>query len=179
MASGTEETARRVLTVGGKILVANRALGLQPRFITIGQGKEELFHQGTHDVFITESLVRRCETDGQLAAVLCCELGRIIAERAEHADPLARADEKETPPDLPVGTDSGGAFGSPDGTRHMELAKLENARRKAEHPLPNPDAVARECLQRAGYNPAELDAVASLLRSADKNNAMERQFTGK
>src|ERR1051325_6773959 len=67
MSPGTEETARRVLPIGGQIVVANRALGMQPRFITIGQAKEELFHVGSQDLFVTEGLVRRCQTDAQLA----------------------------------------------------------------------------------------------------------------
>src|SRR3989442_14962857 len=54
LSPGTQESAQRVLAIGGKIVAANRELGLRPRFTTIGSPKEELFHQGLQDVFITE-----------------------------------------------------------------------------------------------------------------------------
>ncbi len=80
----------------------------------------------------------------------------------------------------PVGTDYGGAFGPPDGTRAMELAVYERQRLKAQEaaaaPL-DPDAVARDLLERASRNPADLEAVAPLLHAADEHMAFEKQMT--
>ncbi len=65
-----------MLQVGSQILTSNPTLGVRPVFTTIGALSEEIFHQDDKAVFITEGLVRECRTDGQLAAVLCHELGR-------------------------------------------------------------------------------------------------------
>ena len=81
--------------------------------------------------------------------------------------------------DVPVGADSGGAFGPPDGTRAMELAVYERKRRKAAEAAatpPDPDALALAILQKAGGNPADLEAAAPLLRAADEHMAFEKQM---
>ncbi len=81
----SEEAGKRVVQVGGQIVASNPKLGFKPAFTTIGAPWEEIFHRGDKAVFITEGLVRDCLTDGQLAAVLCHELGKIAAERQELA----------------------------------------------------------------------------------------------
>jgi hypothetical protein len=179
MSPGTQESADRLITIGGRIVNANRSFGLRPSFLTIGQPTQEVFHSSLQVICITEGLVKRCQSDDQLAAVLCHELGRMIAERESRADPQTRQPGDRLPQDVPVGNDYGGTFGSPDGTRHMELAKIENARRKREEKAPNPDDIARTCLRNAGYKPEELDTVAPLLKSAEGNFTLERQMTGK
>ncbi len=82
------------------------------------------------------------------------------------------------PVEMPIGNDGGGRFGSPDGTRQMELAKYaDSAHRKADAPLPSPDVLAREYLRKAGFAPTELDDAAAILKAADGNVTLEKVFT--
>ena len=175
-APGSEEAAKRVLQVGGQILASNPNLGVRPTFTTIGAPLEEIFHQDDKVVFITEGLVRGCRTDGELAAVLCHELGKMAAERQERA---ATPPDPGPPMDAPVGKDYGGAFGPPDGTRTMELAVYEHKRRKAAEAAatpPDPDALARTILEKAGGKASDLEAAAPLLRAADEHMTFEKQM---
>src|SRR5262245_56564931 len=73
--------AARVDTMGRNILAANGQAGIRPLFRTIGVTQLEVFHRGTAEVDITEGLVKQCASDGQLAAILCQELGKMVAER--------------------------------------------------------------------------------------------------
>ncbi len=175
-APASEEAAKRVLQIGAQILTSNPTLGVRPVFTTIGAPWEEIFHQDDKVIFITEGLVRECGTDRQLAAVLCHELGKMAAERQQWAAPPS---DNGPPMDVPVGPDYGGAFGPPDGTRAMELAVYERKHRKAVEAAaapPDPDALARAILQKAGGNPADLDAAAPLLRAADEHMDFEKQM---
>ena len=175
-AVASEEAGKRVLQVGGQILISNSQLGVRPTFTTIGAPWEEIFHRDDKIVFITEGLVRECRTDGQLAAVLCHELGKMAAERREMAAPPP---DYGPPVDAPVGPDRGGAFGPPDGTRAMELAVYEHKRRAAALAAatpPDPDALARAIFEKAGGAPADLDAVAPLLKAAEDHMTFEKQM---
>ena len=175
-APASEEAAKRVLQVGGQILTSNPTLGVRPVFTTIGAPLEEIFHQDDKAVFVTEGLVRQCRTDGQLAAVLCHELAKMAAERQEQAAPPP---DHGPPMDAPVGTDYGGAFGPPDGTRAMELAVYERKHRKlteAAAAPPDVDALARALLEKSGGAPADWQAAAPLLRAADEHMAFEKQM---
>jgi hypothetical protein len=177
-AAASEEAGKRVVQVGGQILASNPKLGFKPAFTTIGAPWEEIFHRGDKAVFITEGLVRACVTDGQLAAVLCHELGKIAVERQELE---ATAPQDRGPSmDTPVGNDHGGVFGAPDGTRAAELAVYEQKRRKAalEAATPaNPDVLARAILEKAGGTPADLEAAAPLLKRADEHITFEKQMS--
>src|SRR5437867_4663009 len=73
--------AARVDTLGRQILVANPQIGAKPLFSTIGTPQPALFHKGTAEILITEGLVKQCASDGQLAALLCHELGEMVSER--------------------------------------------------------------------------------------------------
>ena len=132
-----------MLQVGAQVLTSNPTLGVRPVFTTIGAPWEEIFHEDEKAVFITEGLVRECDTDGKLAAVLCHELGKMEADAG-----AVRAAARSRPADgAPVGTDYGGAFGPPDGTRAMELAVYERKRRKTEEAAAaqaDADALARD-----------------------------------
>ena len=127
-APASEEAAKRVLQVGGQVLVANPQLAVRPTFTTIGAPTEEIFHSADKIVFITEGLVRECRTDGQLAAVLCHELGKMAAERQEMAGPPP---DHGPPMEVPIGPDYANALGSPDRTHAMELAVYEHKRQAA------------------------------------------------
>jgi hypothetical protein len=184
-APAAEEAAKRVLVVGQKIIDANPQIGLRPRFLVAGAPQYEVFHRSgpfkTYEVWVTDGLVRACKTDGQLAAVLCHEVGRIVSEREALLSSEVRLAEDRTPPDVRVGNDSGGAFGASDGTRYAELAKLDRARRRpsAAPPPPDPLVLARGYLTRAGYSADDLAEAAPLLRKAEDSAVMERQLGGR
>jgi hypothetical protein len=177
--AATTEAATNVARVGLKVVCANPAIGVKPHFITIGgeNAPLELFHNGDSDVFITETLARQCKNEGELASLLSTELGRIVSERT-----VVRAsdvNDRGPPPYVPVGNDYGGTFGPADGTRMMELAKYERNRAiaRAQTAPPAPDVLARVYMKNAGYNPADVDSVASLLRLADGSSKLEKLVT--
>jgi predicted Zn-dependent protease len=180
-APATEETAKRVLAVGQKLLVSNPQLGLRPVFVTVGAPQPEIFHRGGaldgYQVFVSQGLVERCKDDAELAALLCLELGKIVAEREAIAGPARRGLDKPPPIREAIGNDIGGTFGGADGTQAMEQAKYERDRRAAAPPTP--DALARKYLARAGYQESALDDAAPLLRQAEENFAVEKQLGNK
>jgi hypothetical protein len=176
----TEATAVRVASLGQKIVQANPQLGLHPLFTTVGAPQAEIFHRDTGEIIISEGLVRQCKNDGQLAAVLCLELGKLASEREALAHPAARMPERRPPPNVPIGNDSGGTFGPPDGTRFVELAKIDkevHAPNLPNLPAPPPDVLARSLLEKAGFETSNLEEVSSLLRAAEGNTGFQKQFT--
>jgi hypothetical protein len=186
--AGTEESARRVSELGQQIIQANPQIGLRPLFTTVGANQTEVFHHSPSSdststglrgsqVTITEGLVKQCKTDAQLSAVLAYELGRMVAERENLASPGARQPDPVVPPDVPVGNDGGGPFGSADGTRMMELAKIDRQRHHRNDPPPpplDPYVLARGYLTRAGVAVEDLDEVRPLLEKAEQTNTLER-----
>ena len=80
-APASEATSVRVVTIKDKLLGENPQVGIKPSVTAVGSADPEIFHVGTNQIFITEGLVRQCQSDGQLAAVLAYEMGRVIAER--------------------------------------------------------------------------------------------------
>ena len=180
LAPAPVEVAAQVDLLGRKIIAANPQMGVQPLFSTIDAPKPEIFHYGTSEIVITEGLVKQCQTEGELAAVLCHELGKMVSEREALATPKARAPERQPPPEVRVGNDHGGSLGAPDQTYLAELAKYgKDRRREPAVPLPPPDPqrLARAYLKNASYSERELDQVTSLLREAAGNNTFEKQFT--
>jgi hypothetical protein len=184
-APATKEVALRVATLGNKIVADNPAIGLRPFFSCIGTAQPTVFHRLNKDlceVFISEGLVKQCPTEGQLAAVLCLELGKVASERTALAAAGLRRPDREPPPNLQIGSEVGGTFGPSDGTRRAELARLDNERKQRDlppPPPPAPEALARAYLERAGFKADDLLAVAPLLRAAEANTAVEKQLTGK
>lgn len=175
------ETAARVDTLGRQILAANQQLGIKPLFVTIGGEQPEVFHVGTSQIFLTDGLVKKCASEGQLAAVLCHELGRMVSARESLAGADTRTPERTPPQELRVGNDRAGGFGEADQVHRAELAKFEKERRYTPSkpaPPPNPRVVAEACLYRAGHNPKELDAIAPLLQEASTNRTFSKQLTG-
>jgi hypothetical protein len=176
----TEDAGKRVICVGQKVVGANPQMGLRPAFCTAGTPDPEIFHRGTGglegcQVVISEGLVRRCTTDVQLAAVLCNELGKIVAEREVQAGPAFRQSDRTPPNEGRIGNDYTGAFGPSDGTYLMEQGKLEKQRLKPRT-SPAPDALAKQYLVRAGYAEAELVQVQALLHEAEKNFTVEKTY---
>jgi hypothetical protein len=150
-------------------------------FRTIGAPQPEVFHRGTSDVYLTEGLVLQCQTDGQLAAVLCAELAKMVAEREAAAPTGVRQPDKLPPIDVPVSAD--GFAGAPDQTRLRELADYEKRKQQSRQeklPPPDPQALAKDYLRtyllRAGYAPRDIDAAAPLLQAAAANYVFEKQM---
>jgi hypothetical protein len=181
----SEKDAVRVVTLGRKIVEDNPQIGRQVAFTPIGAPEPEIFHRLNHDcaeVVLTEGLVRQCKTDGELAAVLCQELGKIASEQVALLRTTRNAQDRPPMMDPHVGNDIGGTFGQANGMDQIILARAEANRRQPRQPLPPPpapDKLARLYLQNAGYSAANLDTVAPLLRSAEQNNTWEQQMTGK
>ena len=75
------KTAERVQSLGQRIIDQNIFTGINPLFHTLGVPEPVLFHRGPDELFISEGLVSRCRTESQLAAVLCTEMGRMMAEK--------------------------------------------------------------------------------------------------
>jgi len=184
--AATQEVSLRVDRVGKQIVAANARLNQQKiAFITVGVPRLEIFHQAQKDngvVYITEGLVTQCKTDGELAAALSQELGKLVAEQLAQARPL-RNNAARPPLISPrVGNDIGGTFGPADGSEQMMLARFEKDRKnqpEATTAPPPPEMLARIYLQGAGFDAKALDTVAPILRQASKENSVEQTMTGK
>jgi predicted Zn-dependent protease len=173
-AEGKAESIR-VARVGQQILAANPQIPIKPQFLTVGESAPEIFHRGGQDVIITESLASKCKTDGQLAAVLCHELGKQVTEREALQRFMPRSGNGP-PADVPVGNDYHGGFSAEDGTRMMELGKYEEDLKRRRAESISPDTLAKIYLQKAGQPPELLAEVAPLLRAADQNATLEKQL---
>jgi hypothetical protein len=185
------EAASRVDTVGRQIVAANpqtglfsRTTGVAVRFTTIGgdagvnPNTAEVFHHGTTELYITESLVKQCTTDSQLAAVLCNELGKMVAER-ELKSGIRNCPTDTGPPPQVQFRDVVGKDISPDQTHQAELYRYEQERkaRRPTAPAPDPIFLAQTYLTNAGYPAAELSAVMPLLQAAEANGTLQKQLT--
>jgi hypothetical protein len=176
-APASTEAAARVDLMGRKILAANPQMGVKPQFRTIGAPQTEVFHFGLTEVNITEGLVKQCQTDGQLAAVLSMELGKMISEREALASPQTRVPDREPPMEVRIGNDS-----ASDLTHLAELARYDKERRRPSvppPPPPDPKLLARTYLAKAGFAEKELDDAASLFQAAQANNTLEKQLAPK
>jgi hypothetical protein len=175
--STNEVLARRVGWIGHQIVQANKDLYMEPLFPFLCSEEPEIFHRG-REIYLTEGLVKQCTTDGQLAAVLCMEMGKMVSEREAATLPETRQPERQLPIDVPVGNDSGGRFGPSDGIRQVELAKLDRQRlpRDVVVPPPSADLLARHYLQKAGYTLEDLDAVRPLLKQCELNSRWRQQL---
>lgn len=172
----SHEIAARVDMVGSRLLAANPQFSYKPLFRTIGAPDPEIFHVGTREVLITEGLAKKCTTDGQLAAVLASELGKMLSEQLVN-NPTTCVRE-EPPPDVRIGNDGTGAFGYSDQVRMAELAKYQKEERKRMKAAAAPvdsKVLAVNLLTHAGYTAADLDAAAPALSAAANNRVLARQ----
>lgn len=168
-AHGSLDVAARVDTLGRQIVECNRQIGLRPLFMTLGDSRLGIWHAGTSQVWITEGLAKQCTTDGELAAVLCAELGQMVMEREILARPQARQPDRQPPINVPVGNDNAGLFGPADQTYLADRWKVAKDRGQlTSRPLPPPDPNKLACtyLTKAGFQAADLEAAAPLLRAA-------------
>jgi hypothetical protein len=172
------EAAARVDAVGRQLLAANPQIGAKPLFHTVGAPHPEVFHRGTSDVFVTEGLVKQCCSDGQLAAVLSLELGKLIRERESTVPNAVRIRDSQPPMDARLGPDD--RMGGTTDSANWKDAVDYDIQRKAQHKrqrLPEPTLLARDYLAKAGYQPDDLNAVQPLLQEAAAKNLIEKQIT--
>jgi hypothetical protein len=182
----TKEASLRVDRVGKQIVAANPRINQKVVFLTLGIPHEEIFHQTQRDVstiLITEEMVKQCKSDGELAAVLSDELGKMVCEQMVQARPVRDPMPASLLLNSPVGSDVGGTFGSADRTNDMIAARFENEWKQGRPTLPQtpppPETLARSYLRNAGFDPKNLDDVKSLLRKADKQSSVELSMNGK
>jgi hypothetical protein len=170
------EMALRVDLVGRKVLGANPSIGVRPLFATLGAAPPEIFHQGTQVIYVTEGLVKRCKNDGELAALLCLELGKMVSEREALSRPRGPRPEGQRPISVPIGNMA--EFNAPDQVAVAELNRYETERKQTirRGPPPDPQVLAGGYLQKAGYEKGALDTIAPLLDAADRNYLIEKQF---
>ncbi|MGH7169819.1 MAG: hypothetical protein ACRELF_07495 [Gemmataceae bacterium] len=184
--AATQEVALRVDRVGKKIVAANPRLNQKVAFLTLGMPHEEIFHQSqkkTSTVYITEGLAKQCKTDGELAAVLSEELGKLVSEQMVQARPLRSLAPPPILMNPHVGNDNNGTFGSSSGIDQMIVGHFETERQQSGLALPAapppPETLARAYLQSAGFDPKNLETVKPLLRKAEKESSLEQSMTGK
>jgi len=170
-------TAERVETVGRKIIAQDTFTGIEPLFHTVGVPESVLFHRGAEELFVSEGLVRQCKTDGELAGVLCSELAQMMAEKKSARRVGA---DRDSFPEIGIPTNSGGAGGTPDDPgRAAERAFLEKQRQSNPSREPaDSGTLARDLMRGAGYDPADLDRIASVLKQSDRGLAIKKQMSG-
>ncbi len=176
-APAAPEVSMRVDCIGRKILAANPQIGMKPIFATIGDPKPEIFHQGTSMVYVTGGLVGMCQTEGQLAALLSQELGKMVRDREARTTPATREPGGLPPVEVVMG--QAGGYPAPDMSHVAAMARFEQ--KHPRHPNPptlDPRALAQTYLEKAGYHPSELPGISPLLDAADKNFNWERQIRG-
>ncbi len=165
------QTAERVETLGRRVVGQNPFTGLDPLFHTVGLKEAVLFHRGTDELFISQGLVEKCKTEPELAAVLCAELGKMIAEKRRAA---AVGKDRDTIAEVALPEASG--FDASKATKLAHAGTQPGQRFTADET--NPDLLARNLLSGAGYEAADLEKVQHLLRQSDRGDAIRKQMAG-
>lgn len=164
---GSLEAASRVDALGRQIIASNPDLSVNPLFMTIGVPQVTAFHRGVTDIYVSDGVVQRCKTDGELAAVLCNELAKMMLE-AEAQGRTKPAPERDRPYTPNLHRD-----GDPDQTQLAEQAIFEksNPRRRPVNAPPekDPAELARGYLTKAGFAADDLANAATLIRQAESN----------
>jgi len=172
VSAATPRIAEKVDDLGRKIIARNSFTGLDPFFNTIGVPENVLFHNGPDKLYVSEGLVIACRNEAEMAAVLCSELGKMIAEQRQ-ARALGR--EKDPQPVVrvaPNGLQSGEVASQPSTIPSVGPAGQDAA---TTH---DPVALAKDLLQGAGFDPSELDRIAPLLKSTPRGEALRKQMAG-
>lgn len=175
-APASQETSLRVLQMKDALVAKSPQLGINPYAIAIASADPEVFHVGTTHIYITEGLVRQCQTDGLLAAVLANELGKMISAREAAVSDQVRQPDRL----LPIQFNTSGSGRDRDPIGPIELAFHEKRYPKQHVKLarPNPQLIARDVLERAGYARTDLDAATPILQNAERFQVLQNQFKG-
>jgi hypothetical protein len=171
------QESSRVDSLGRQILAANPDLTIRPMFLAVGTPKVSAFHRGTTELYVSSGLVNKCASDAELAAVLCSELGKMVAEN----QPQRRLADREPPFAPRIGNDAVGGSGDPDQTRRAEQAMWEQRNpRRPDSRVPTtaePTILATAYLTKAGFSADDLTKVGPLLRQAESEPIFEQQLT--
>lgn len=175
------EEAARVDLVGRQITQANLFSGVEASFQVVGEKTPLLSHRDQHGIFISDSLVRDCKTDHELAAVLCSELAKIVAEQRN----TTRMGYTNPMPDIAInnGMEQNGI--PADQFRLAQLAMWDERNAKASKPgeTGNPpiDAkqIALDLLKTSGYDAAAMEEVPGLIKNVNQNKGLVQQLSGR
>ncbi|MGF1583465.1 MAG: M48 family metalloprotease [Gemmataceae bacterium] len=173
---GDPKLIQRVIRVGNHVLDSNSEIGLRPSFGVTGSTSLEVFHHGPNTIYITEGLIEQCQTDEQLAAILCHELGEMVFERELLASPKMRQEDERPPMRVQIG--NAGQPGEADFVHLAEVARYEKRRneRRKKRELPNPEELKRQFLRKAGFRAEVYDEIKPLLKEAERTYVLEKQF---
>lgn len=165
------KTAERVDALGRRVVAQNPFSGLEPLFHVVWVPESVLFHRGTAEVFISAGLADRCKTEPELAAVLCAELGKMSAEKRRAA---LHGKDRDSIAAVPAADAN-----VLDPAKSAEVSRQEKG---APHRFTadelNAEAVARDLLRGAGFDPAELEKVRPLLKQSDRGDTIRKQMAG-
>ncbi len=168
----------RVNQIKDKLAGDNPQIGLKPFTKVLSSPDPEIFRMGLNHIYLTDTLVKQCDTDALLAAALANELGKMISEREKSVADQIRAPEPLLPPSVPIG--GMGNSREADPTRYVEMAFFEKEHPKTPRKLTpvNPQVVARSILEKAGFQRTDLDAALPILQNAERNSVHANQFNG-
>lgn len=172
------ETSERVESLGRRLIAQNAFTGIEPLFYTFGVPESVLFHRGAEELFISEGLVKKCKTEDELAAVLCSELGVMMAEKRGARRSGA---DKDTIPAAGLAGGVSVAGGTPlDPGREAEIAFRERQQPKSVPVADTADAnkYAKELLKGAGFDATELERIEPLLKQSSRSAALRKQMSG-
>ncbi len=150
-----------------RIYSANRWLTTRPRWVTSEGEGPGVVTQGDNTVVINSNLVRSA-SDGQLAAVMCMQLGDMMTDENKLRKNKARQGrEVSAPPDYYQQRD--GMSSSQAALELNEQGKFRNDpryERRNEEYIPTYDSptCARQALVNAGYSELELDNAQPLVQ---------------
>src|SRR5262249_2800334 len=148
------EAGTRGALGGQKILAANPQKGLRPGFRTIGSPPGEGFHRGPAAVTLTQGLGKKGKTAAQPAPGPGQERGKMAAEHSVSAG-VFHPTERDPAMQMPIGGEGIGSRGPADLTYLAELAPYDRERRRVAASPPDPQALARSMLLKAGYAAAD------------------------
>ena len=164
-------------SLGKQILASNPDVKIAPMFLAYGVPELMIFHQGTETICISEGLINRCKTDGELAALFCSELSKMVAE-AQMQNAERNAVDIE-PPYAPRVANDAVDGRTPDQTNLAEQAIFERSHPRRNIAAPaalavDPNVLAKSYMfNLAKTNPQisadDLAKVAPLLRLAENN----------
>jgi hypothetical protein len=148
-----------------RLHMANAQIPVKSTLVLKKDRQPSIRHQGLSRIVISEGLLERCETEGQLASVLALELGKMTREREQRLAEQTGRSALEPPMEVPIGRDAG-RYGDAELAYRAEMEKFGIDRRKPaeQEPISDPKLLARQYLSKAGYPETELEAVPALLQ---------------
>ena len=167
-----------VETIGRKIIAQNTFTGIEPLFHTIGVHEPVLFHEGPERLMVSEGLVKQCRTDGEIAGGALLRTGEDGGR--EKVRPARRRGTRLVP-----GNRRADGFRPGRAARRMtppaprsELSLRSNDQTSRSRTPTTPLCRPADLLRGAGFDPADLDRVAPLLKQSDRGLVIKKQLSG-